>query len=125
MLDPAGFNGRSQYDDIEKVPDLIIVSISNELAWAVDEDIEENKRACEQFLIKANQLNKSVLLVFPERLSPFVTAKELKMHDFWRNVDLDQIDVPMTQGQQDHYHFSRHSLSELAKQIDNWIIKKI
>jgi len=128
MIDPAGFSGRPQYDDIEKVPDLIIVSISNELAFmadAPDEDIEENKRACEQFLIKANQLNKSVLLVFPERLGPFVTAKELKIYDFWRNVDADQIDAPMPQGQQDHYHFSRHSLSELAKQIDNWITEKL
>jgi hypothetical protein len=95
------------------------------MADAPDEDIEENKRACEQFLIKANQLNKSVLLVFPERLSPFVTAKELKIYDFWRNVDADQIDAPMPQGQQDHYHFSRHSLSELAKQIDNWITEKL
>jgi len=135
MIDPAGFAPRPQSDDIEKVPDLIIVSVMNELAYAVSDggsewrawnfDIKEYKHECEQFVAKAKQLNKSVLLVFPERLGPYANDIEPEIYDFWRNIDVDQIDIPMVTGQQDHCHFSRHSLSELAKQIDNWITEKL
>ncbi len=124
MIDPAGFAPRAQYDDIEKVPDLIIVSIMNELTVEID-SMTKYKSEVEQFIIKANQLNKSVLLVFPERLSPFANDIEPEIYDFWRKVDVDQIDIPMVPGQQDHTHFNRHSLSKLAKQIDNWINRKI
>lgn len=67
MIDPAGFAPRAQYDDIEKVPDLIIVSIMNELTFEID-SMTKYKSEVEQFIIKTNQLNKSVLLVFPRTI---------------------------------------------------------
>jgi len=123
IIQPMNFGYQPHHSNIEDNPELIIISIMNELM--IDPgSLSDYIYRCNRFIEIAIEHKKSILLLIPESLGKNYTNTELEIYDFWNKLNLDSIYVPLS-SEIDHTHFTRHVLAKLGLKIDAWVKNKL